>query len=202
MASSHSTIVFILVTLGVLATLVSATEYTVGDENGWTLDFDYQTWAKDKVFVVGDKLGMLYMYNSFYIVFLFLILGSRTMLISYKPFFFILDVVFNYALGTHNVVKVNGTGFQQCLTSSTNGTLTSGRDVITLQTQGRKWYICGVAKHCKLRNMKLVITVLPQTMSPAPTPALSQYASSALAAPTSYGFVVALLFGGLMSLLI
>ncbi|XP_022004355.1 blue copper protein 1b [Helianthus annuus] len=166
MASSHSTIVFILVTLGVLATLVSATEYTVGDENGWTLDFDYQTWAKDKVFVVGDKL------------------------------------VFNYALGTHNVVKVNGTGFQQCLTSSTNGTLTSGRDVITLQTQGRKWYICGVAKHCKLRNMKLVITVLPQTMSPAPTPALSQYASSALAAPTSYGFVVALLFGGLMSLLI
>ncbi|MFS7927452.1 putative cupredoxin, phytocyanin [Helianthus anomalus] len=89
MASSHSTIVFILVTLGVLATLVSATEYTVGDENGWTLDFDYQTWAKDKVFVVGDKLGMLYMYNSFYIGFLYLILGSRTMLISYKPFFFL-----------------------------------------------------------------------------------------------------------------
>ncbi|MFS7927454.1 putative Phytocyanin domain, cupredoxin [Helianthus anomalus] len=109
--------------------------------------------------------------------------------------------LFNYAPGTHNVVKVNGTGFQQRLTSSTNGTLTSGRDVITLQTQGRKWYICGVAKHCELRNMKLVITVLPQTMSPAPTPALSQYASSALAAPTSYGLVVAL-FGGLMSLLL
>ncbi|GJV41388.1 basic blue protein-like protein [Tanacetum coccineum] len=137
MASSCSTIVF-FATLFVLAASISATEYIVGDQSGWTLDYDYQTWAKDKVFYVGDTLG-----------------------------------------------------FQQCTATSSNGTLTSGRDVIALQTPGRKWYICGVAKHCELRNMKLVITVLPQ-MSPAPSPS----ASSRLALPTIiYGMVVALFSG-------
>ncbi|KAL8238792.1 hypothetical protein R6Q59_015359 [Mikania micrantha] len=163
MISSRSTFVFVLVALGVLAAFVSATEYTVGDDSGWTLDFDYQTWAKDKVFVVGDKLA------------------------------------FNYVSGSHNVVKVNGTGFQQCTTTSANGTLTSGRDVVTLQTPGRKWYICGVAKHCELRNMKLAITVLPQTMAPAP--AQSQSASTTLMVPTLFG-IGAALFGGLVSLLV
>nr|GFC26520.1 basic blue protein-like [Tanacetum cinerariifolium] len=159
MASSHSAILFVA-TLFVLADSISATEYIVGDQSGWTLDYDYQTWAKDKIFYVGDTL------------------------------------VFNYASGSHNVVKVDGTGFPQCTTTSSNGTLTSGRDVIALQTPGRKWYICGVAKHCELRNMKLVITVLPQ-MSSAQNP----YASSTFAVvPTIYGFVAAL-FGGLLLLL-
>lgn len=74
MAASCSTIVFIM-TIFVLATSISATEYIVGDQNGWSLDFDYQTWTKDKVFYVGDKLGTLYSYkyifldNACYIVF-------------------------------------------------------------------------------------------------------------------------------------
>ncbi|KAE8056483.1 hypothetical protein FH972_013254 [Carpinus fangiana] len=51
-----------------------------------------------------------------------------------------------------------------------NWTLISGNDVITLATAGRKWYICGVAKHCENGNQKLAITVLPQTVSPAPSP--------------------------------
>ncbi|XP_076914851.1 blue copper protein 1b-like [Bidens hawaiensis] len=152
MAASCSTIVFIM-TVFALATSISATEYIVGDQNGWSLDFDYQTWTKDKVFYVGDKL------------------------------------VFNYAPGVHNVMKVDGTAFQQCITSSSNGTLTSGRDIITLQTPGRKWYICGFGKHCELRNMKLAITV--QAMSPAPSPSTS----STLSVSTTYGFVVALFSG-------
>nr|GEX24485.1 putative cupredoxin [Tanacetum cinerariifolium] len=102
---------------------------------------------------------------------------------------------FKYASGSHNVVRVNGTGFQQCTATSSNGTLTSGRDVITLQTPGRKWYICGVAKHYELRNMKLVITALPE-IAPAPIPS----ASNTLAVPTIFGFVAAL-FGSLMLLL-
>nr|XP_043630486.1 blue copper protein 1b-like [Erigeron canadensis] len=154
MALSHLFILFVA-TLVVLATSVSATEYIVGDVSGWSLDFDYQTWTKDKVFAVGDTL------------------------------------VFNYASGTHNVVKVNGTGFQQCSATSNNGTLTSGRDVIPLLTPGRKWYICSIAKHCELRGMKLAITVLPQTMAPAP----SQSASSTLATPTTYACLVAFLSG-------
>ncbi|KAL4566011.1 hypothetical protein LXL04_030120 [Taraxacum kok-saghyz] len=163
MSSSHSTIIFIA-TLIVLATSVFAKEYIVGDESGWTLDIDYQAWAKDKVFIVGDTL------------------------------------VFNYISSAHNVIKVNGTGFQQCIGSSSNGTLTSGRDVIPLQTPGRKWYICGFGKHCELRKMKLVITVLPQTMVPAPSPVTTS-TSSKLVVPTVCGFVVAL-FGSVLLLLV
>ncbi|KAJ0594516.1 putative cupredoxin, phytocyanin [Helianthus annuus] len=58
MATSRLSIVFML-TFFVLATSIYAKEYIVGDENGWKLDFDYQTWAKDKVFYVGDTRGML-----------------------------------------------------------------------------------------------------------------------------------------------
>ncbi|XP_024996642.1 basic blue protein-like [Cynara cardunculus var. scolymus] len=161
MATTHLIIVFIA-TLGVLASAISAKEYIVGDESGWTLGFDYQSWAKDKVFFVGDTL------------------------------------VFNYASGTHTVVKVNGTGFQQCIVSPAIGTLTSGQDVVPLQTPGRKWYICGVGKHCESKNMKLVITVLPLTMAPAPSP-MATSASSKLVISTFYGSAAAL-FGSLLLL--
>ncbi|KAM0046093.1 putative Phytocyanin domain, cupredoxin [Helianthus debilis subsp. tardiflorus] len=33
--------------------------FVVGDEKGWTLNFDYQAWAMGKKFYVGDKLGTL-----------------------------------------------------------------------------------------------------------------------------------------------
>ncbi|XP_024996640.1 basic blue protein-like [Cynara cardunculus var. scolymus] len=144
MVAPHLTIVFIS-TILVLATSISAKDYVVGDGSGWTLDFDYQTWAKDKVFFVGDNL------------------------------------VFNYASGSHNVVKVNGTGFQQCVVSSGNEVLRSGRDVIPLKTPGRKWYICGVGKHCESRNMKLVITVLSDAKNSVPIP-IATSASTKLAA--------------------
>ncbi|KAK1436188.1 hypothetical protein QVD17_01966 [Tagetes erecta] len=115
-----------------LATSVSAKVFIVGDEKGWTLNFDYQAWAKDKLFVVGDQL------------------------------------VFKYAYGKHNVHKVNGTAFQQCSIPPTNEALTSGYDVITLATPGRKWYICGVGKHCESGGMKLFINVLSHAPSPPP----------------------------------
>lgn len=31
----------------------------VGDDQGWTTNYDYQAWAKGKEFHVGDKLGKL-----------------------------------------------------------------------------------------------------------------------------------------------
>ncbi|MFS7924092.1 putative cupredoxin, phytocyanin [Helianthus anomalus] len=130
MATSRLNI-FFMATIFVLVTSISAKEYVVGDENGWKLDFDYQNWAKDKVFYVGDTLA-------------------------------------------------------------SNGIMTSGQDVVPLQTPGRKWYICGVGKHCELRNMKLVITVLPQTWAPAPSP-IATSTSGKLAVQTLYGFVVGLL---------
>lgn len=85
--------------------------------------------------------------------------------------FITLDVVFKYPTGVHNVYKVNGTDFQKCTIPGSSIALDSGYDVVTLTTPGRKWYICGVGKHCEMGGMKLVITVLSQsTFSPSPTP--------------------------------
>ncbi|GFZ02167.1 hypothetical protein Acr_15g0007760 [Actinidia rufa] len=78
--------------------------------------------------------------------------------------------VFNYLPGAHNVFRVDGTAFQQCAPPANSEALTSGNDVITLATPGRKWYLCGIGKHCASGNMKLAITVLPQVESPAPAP--------------------------------
>ncbi|CAL1375552.1 unnamed protein product [Linum trigynum] len=38
----------------------SAKQYVVGDENGWTKDFDYTTWTAGKQFFVGDSLVFNY----------------------------------------------------------------------------------------------------------------------------------------------
>ncbi|KVH90115.1 blue copper protein-like [Cynara cardunculus var. scolymus] len=107
--------------------------FVVGDDKGWTLNFDYQAWATGKEFVVGDRLA------------------------------------FRYPMGKHNVFGVNGTSFQQCTIPSSNEARTSGYDVITLATPGRKWYICGVGKHCEM-GMKLFINVVPQSAYAYPPP--------------------------------
>lgn len=41
-----------------LPTSTIATEYVVGDDSGWTIGLNYQTWASNKDFKVGDKLGI------------------------------------------------------------------------------------------------------------------------------------------------
>ncbi|CAI0476689.1 unnamed protein product [Linum tenue] len=40
--------------------MASATQYVVGDETGWTKDFDYTTWTAGKQFFVGDSLVFNY----------------------------------------------------------------------------------------------------------------------------------------------
>ncbi|XP_019079647.2 blue copper protein 1a-like [Vitis vinifera] len=44
----------------VLPAVAMATEFTVGDDQGWTINFDYEAWSKDKVFQVGDELFFKY----------------------------------------------------------------------------------------------------------------------------------------------
>ncbi|PRQ52346.1 putative cupredoxin [Rosa chinensis] len=75
-------------------------------------------------------------------------------------------VFFNYPEGVHNVLKVNGTGFQECAAPAGTVVLTSGKDVINLATTGRKWYICGVSKHRQVGPQKLFITVMPASFAP------------------------------------
>ena len=55
MASKHLAALAIFAIL--LPAVAMATEFTVGDDQGWTINFNYEAWAKDKVFHVGDKLG-------------------------------------------------------------------------------------------------------------------------------------------------
>ncbi|KAJ4844299.1 hypothetical protein Tsubulata_030499 [Turnera subulata] len=56
MASPNAFMIFLVLIIGVI-TPALAKEYIVGDDHGWTTGFDYQAWAKDKDFLVGDKLG-------------------------------------------------------------------------------------------------------------------------------------------------
>ncbi|CAK9135011.1 unnamed protein product [Ilex paraguariensis] len=51
----------VFIVLAVLfPTVAFATDFIVGDEGGWTINFDYQTWAMGKNFMVGDKLIFQY----------------------------------------------------------------------------------------------------------------------------------------------
>ncbi|KAK3017586.1 hypothetical protein RJ639_003800 [Escallonia herrerae] len=134
--ASNNLFVLLAVVLVVLPTVAMATDYLVGDSSGWTVGFDYQNWAKDKVFHVGDSL------------------------------------VFNYTVGIHNVIKVDGAGFANCTIPSDNSNvLESGHDVITLAAPGKKWYICGKKKHCADGGQKLVINVEAEAPAPAPNSA-------------------------------
>ncbi|XP_059664060.1 blue copper protein-like [Cornus florida] len=78
-------------------------------------------------------------------------------------------LVFKYPVGDHNVFKVNGTAFKACMKPPPSEALTTGNDVITLATPGKKWYICGVGMHCAYGEQKLAITVQPNNLAPAPS---------------------------------
>lgn len=103
-------------------------------------------------------------------------------------FVYLLITVFNYDNSKHNVFKVNGTLFQNCSFPAENEALSTGNDIIPLKTEGRKWYVCGKGNHCAARQMKFVITVLPEA-APAPSPPPSSAAHFVVS--SMFGVVVA-----------
>ncbi|XP_024986510.1 uncharacterized protein LOC112521744 [Cynara cardunculus var. scolymus] len=78
------------------------------------------------------------------------------------------ELVFKYPVGKHNVLSVNETSFQKCIISPTSEPLSTGEDLITLDTPGKKFFICAIGKHCELGGLKLCIDVLPQSKPPGP----------------------------------
>ncbi|KGN49700.2 stellacyanin [Cucumis sativus] len=46
----------VLAIVAILLPCVLGKEYVVGDEHGWSINFDYQAWAQGKLFFVGDSL--------------------------------------------------------------------------------------------------------------------------------------------------
>ncbi|XP_059435366.1 blue copper protein 1b-like [Corylus avellana] len=220
---------FILAIVAILVPSILATEFVVGDDKGWTVDYNYTAWAQGKEFHVNQVLGAVFKYTTGSHIVLevnetgfqqcaallgtealvsgndvitLAILGrnwyifgvanhceinNQKLAITVSPAPSSVSVVFKYKEGVHNVLKVNGTGFQQCVAPLGIEALISGNDVITLATSGRKWYICGVAKHCENGNQKLAITVLPQTVSPAPSPVS---AAKECVKPIYYGWMM------------
>ncbi|KAL4181677.1 hypothetical protein AMTRI_Chr12g238540 [Amborella trichopoda] len=120
----------LLFAIVVLPAIVLAKDHVVGDEKGWTINFDYNSWAEGKEFIVGDTL------------------------------------TFNYPQGVHNVVKVNASGFENCIKEPNNGIMDSGSDEITLASPGNKWYICAFGQHCGVGGQKLKITVSERALAP------------------------------------
>ncbi|XP_057512791.1 blue copper protein-like [Actinidia eriantha] len=110
MAFKH---VYIILAI-IFPVMVSSKDFMVGDDKGWTINFDYQAWAKGKDFRLGIDLS--------------------------------------------------------CIVPPLNEALTSGHDTIVLATTGRKWYICGVGKHCASAGMKLFINVNTDSLTPSPAP--------------------------------
>ncbi|XP_004493193.1 blue copper protein 1a-like [Cicer arietinum] len=146
---TSSRVIFLAISMVLLSSIALAVDHIVGDEKGWTVDFNYTQWAQDKVFNVGDNL------------------------------------VFNYDNSKHNVFKVNGTLFKNCIFPQENEALSTGKDIIQLKTEGNKWYVCGKANHCAARQMKLVINVLAEG---APSPSSSSH----------YEYAVSSIFGVIM----
>ncbi|WJX83059.1 hypothetical protein P8452_65749 [Trifolium repens] len=59
MALSRALFLFALIAT-IFSTMVVAKDFVVGDEKGWRLGVDYQSWAANKVFRVGDTLTFNY----------------------------------------------------------------------------------------------------------------------------------------------
>lgn len=55
---TSSRVIFLAISMVLLSSIALAVDHIVGDEKGWTVDFNYTQWAQDKVFNVGDNLGM------------------------------------------------------------------------------------------------------------------------------------------------
>ncbi|KAI4377886.1 hypothetical protein MLD38_015447 [Melastoma candidum] len=89
-----------------------------------------------------------------------------------KQFYVGDTLLFKYPEGVHNVRKVNGTAFQQCVAPADADSLTSGNDIVTLAKPGPKWYICSKGNHCAVGNMRLRIDVLAQVGSPGSAPGM------------------------------
>ncbi|GLJ42165.1 hypothetical protein SUGI_0873120 [Cryptomeria japonica] len=57
---SFITLATLSLTIMICDPVNAANVFTVGDEKGWTLGFDYQAWAQDKQFHIGDRLVFNY----------------------------------------------------------------------------------------------------------------------------------------------
>lgn len=127
----------------------NANTYTVGDNSGWDISTNLDTWEQDKKFIVGDVLGnysfILYMCFSCY---LFLLILRR--------YSFVLSV-FQYA-STDSVCEVGKESFQTCNTTNVIKCFSDGNTSIPLTSPGERYFFCGNRLYC-YSGMKLDVLV-------------------------------------------
>ncbi|XP_048234311.1 blue copper protein 1a [Ricinus communis] len=184
--ASHGSILILVLPVAIVPMFSLAKEYIVGDETGWTIAFDYQAWAQGKDFRGGDKLGkdLISRYPDDEIKADPLppskprmdplnyegpIIRARSKTFKAALYSFMIHKVYT-TIGAHNVFRVNRTAFHNCNIPPLDQALATGNDTIVLATPGKKWYICGVGKHCEVGGQKLTITV--QSEAPAPSPSM------------------------------
>jgi len=66
--ASAARLAFFAVSMVLLSSVAMATDFTVGDGTGWTVDFNYTAWAEGKVFRVGDTLCKFKTKNKIHIL--------------------------------------------------------------------------------------------------------------------------------------
>ncbi|XP_062213164.1 blue copper protein 1a-like [Phragmites australis] len=81
-------------------------------------------------------------------------------------------LVFKYTSPSHTVVEVGGVDFAACNKPGDATKLATGEDRVTLDTAGRRWFVCGVGEHCQ-KGMKLKISVLAADEGTGVAPALA-----------------------------
>ncbi|KAG6545316.1 hypothetical protein Mapa_013165 [Marchantia paleacea] len=79
-------------------------------------------------------------------------------------------LVFKYNKESHSVLQVNGTAFADCITADPLMAWKDGNTIVTLENEGRMWFICGAPGHCA-DGQKFKITVLPSAASGSGAPA-------------------------------
>ncbi|KAG7946414.1 hypothetical protein I3843_14G038300 [Carya illinoinensis] len=83
----------------------------------------------------------------------------------------------NLILDDHNVIVINATGYDKCLSPPNLGVFNSSNDRVTLTTLGDNYYIC--QWHCDFSDQKLMITVMrKQMLAPESSPALPPYGTN------------------------
>ncbi|CAK9318090.1 unnamed protein product [Citrullus colocynthis] len=67
-------------------------------------------------------------------------------------------LVFNYSPSAHNVVAVNRSGYNRCITPRGSKVFLTGKDRIKL-VKGQNFFICNLPGHCQ-NGMKIAVTAI------------------------------------------
>ncbi|GLJ48798.1 hypothetical protein SUGI_1029000 [Cryptomeria japonica] len=80
------------------------------------------------------------------------------------------NLVFKYN-SMHTVVKVNSSNYETCNPDLPLSEDDNGNTIVSLNSVGEHYFICGIGSHCRAAKMKLKVTVTGTSISPSMDPA-------------------------------